>query len=210
METDYLLGPLKASETAVLLQDQCPNSKTMWGFVLLDQHLTLRCFTMDVSSLKGHLLKCKLLHVSTACVLIRNVALRLQTMFSVNVFFPKMILCFHTDKLWSLEKLALKWCNVVACSTSTAGQVKAAVQLIISLPYGSTSGFGWVLGSQGCQSSACLLVNQTLYGHIASSSLIYTPVQAAIHWNILQLLIKQPLGVHLKFYALVPSISTSY
>lgn len=46
------------------------------GFVLLDQHVRLGCFIMDLGSLKGHLLRCKLL---SACqsALIKNVALRL-------------------------------------------------------------------------------------------------------------------------------------
>ena len=55
----------------------------------------------------------------------------------------KSSLCFNTGKLWGLENLALKWCDVVACLTSTTvGKVKAAVQLDISVLYGPTSGFG--------------------------------------------------------------------
>lgn len=37
-------------------------------FVLFDKHLKLGRFVMGLGSLKGHLLKCKLLHLSSACV----------------------------------------------------------------------------------------------------------------------------------------------
>ena len=83
--------------------------------MLLDQHLTLECFTMDIGSLKGHLLKCKLLDLSSACVLHVECSLHKCSFEVINFVvsegdLPKILLCFNTGKLWSLENLALRCC----------------------------------------------------------------------------------------------------
>lgn len=49
------------------------------------------------------------------------------------------IQCLNTSGLWGLRNLKRR--DVVACLTSTVGQVKAAVQLIISVLRGPASGF---------------------------------------------------------------------
>lgn len=129
-----------------------------------------------------------------------------EVMLWMNVVFQTKTLCFNINDLWRLENPALKWCDVVACSTSTVGQVKAAVQLIISVLHSPASGFGWVFWLTGIHFFRLVKVVQ----HPAASYLHqFTGCNTLIYTRHISTSGKPAIRVHSQYYALVQSTSIS-